>query len=120
MKTQVSAVIAREGSEPIPGYTLEERIGVGGYGEVWRVNAPGELKKAVKIVHGPLSESRIERELKAMERIRAVHHPMLLSVERFEIVDEHLLVVMELADGSLKDRFDDIGNHMRSAARGTA
>jgi serine/threonine protein kinase len=92
--------------EPIPGYTLEERIGVGGYGEVWRANAPGGLKKAVKIVHGNMSDSRTEREMKAMERIRAVSHPMLLSVERVEIIHDHLFIVTELAEGSLKDRFD--------------
>lgn len=107
MKTQANPVLAVRDSEPIPGYRLEERIGVGGYGEVWRANAPGDLKKAIKIVHGPMTDTRIDRELKAMERIRTVHHPMLLSVERFEIVNDHLLVVMELAEGSLKDRFEE-------------
>jgi serine/threonine protein kinase len=36
-----------------------------------------------------------------------VRHPFLLSLERIEVVDGRLLVVTELADGSLKDRFDE-------------
>ena len=44
--------------EPIPGYKLLQRIGSGGYGEVWKASAPGGLKKAIKIVHGALNESR--------------------------------------------------------------
>jgi len=35
--------------EIIPGYTIRERIGAGGYGEVWKADAPGGLVKAVKL-----------------------------------------------------------------------
>ncbi|HEY6565794.1 MAG TPA: hypothetical protein VIY86_14995, partial [Pirellulaceae bacterium] len=79
--------------EPIAGYVLKERIGAGGYGEVWKADAPGGLQKAVKIVFGDVSETRAMRELKALERIRQVSHPMLLSIERIEVVDNHLVVV---------------------------
>ena len=92
--------------EPIPGYILRDRIGSGGYGEVWSADAPGGLSKAVKIVFGPLKAGRAERELKALNRIRQVQHPLLLSLERIEMVNEHLIIVMELAHGSLKERFD--------------
>ena len=36
----------------LPGYVLSERIGSGGYAEVWRAEAPGGIQKAVKIVYG--------------------------------------------------------------------
>ena len=91
--------------EPIPGYVLRERIGEGGYGEVWKSDAPGGLSKAVKIVYGAANASKAERELKALNRIKQVQHPLLLSLERIEIVDGHLVIVTELADGSLSDRF---------------
>ena len=92
--------------EPIPGYILRERIGTGGFGEVWKADAPGGLQKAVKIVFGDLSDARAARELKALERVRSVHHPMLLSLERIEAVDDHLVIVTELADMSLRDYYD--------------
>ncbi|MBC8872124.1 MAG: protein kinase [Planctomycetes bacterium] len=92
--------------EPIPGYVLQEQIGIGGYGEVWKAEAPGGLLKAVKFVHGTLDEAGASRELAAMEQIKEVHHPLLLSLERIEIVGGRLVIVSELASASLKDRFD--------------
>jgi serine/threonine protein kinase len=114
---------------PIPGYELQERIGTGGYGEVWRSTAPGGLLKAVKFVFGYMDDERATRELKALQRIREVRHPFLLSLERIEVVDGQLVIVTELADGSLKDRFvqcrqqglpgiprDELLEHLRDAA----
>jgi len=92
--------------EPIPGYVLKERIGAGGYGEVWKAEAPGGLLKAVKFVRGTLDEAGASRELAAMEQIKEVHHPLLLSLERIEVVGGRLVIVSELATASLKDRFD--------------
>jgi hypothetical protein len=92
--------------EPLPGYRLIERLGSGGYGEVWRAEAPGGLTKAIKFVFGKHDEKRASIELRAMDHVRGVRHPFLLSLERIEVVDGRLLVVTELADGSIKDRFD--------------
>ena len=92
--------------EPLPGYRLIEQIGAGGYGEVWRAEAPGGLTKAIKFVFGRHHERRASNELRALDRVRSVRHPFLLSLERIEIADDRLIVVTELADGSIKDRFD--------------
>src|SRR5271156_2802437 len=99
------------GSEPIPGYKLIDRLGGGGFGEVWKCEAPGGLLKAIKIVYGDLHTTdpdgtrRAEQELKALKRVQSVRHPYLLSLERYDIVEGRLLIVMELADRNLWDRF---------------
>ena len=92
-------------TEPIAGYSLKERIGAGGYGEVWKADVPGGLAKAVKFVYGRLDERRAACELKALGRIKEVRHPFLLSLERIEIIDGQLIIITELADMSLKDRW---------------
>ena len=88
------------------GYTLCERIGHGGYGEVWSAVAPGGMMKAVKFIYGFHDEERAVREQKSLDRIKGLRHPFLLSLERIEISDGRLIVVTELADMSLKDRFE--------------
>ena len=72
-------------SKNILGYTLKERIGSGGFGEVWSAIAPGGMLKAVKIVYGYHDEKRAQAELKALDRVKEVRHPFLLSLERIEV-----------------------------------
>jgi len=96
--------------EPIPGYKLIERLGRGGFGEVWRCEAPGGFQKAIKLVYGNLDVAgdegkAAEQELKALKRIKEIRHAFILSLERCDIVDGQLMIVMELADRSLWDRF---------------
>lgn len=98
-------------AEPIPGYRLIERLGGGGFGEVWKAEAPGGLQKAIKFVYGDLEAideqdgARAEQELKALSRVKTVHHPYILSLERFDIIEGQLIIVMELADRTVWDRF---------------
>jgi eukaryotic-like serine/threonine-protein kinase len=96
---------AAAAAEPIAGYTLTEQIGAGGYGEVWKAEAPGGLTKAIKLVFGRMQDQWASCELRSLRRIKEVRHPFLLSLERIEIVDGQLVIVTELADGSLKDRY---------------
>ncbi len=94
-------------TEPIAGCTVQERIGAGGYGEVWKAEAPGGIEKAIKFVYGYLDDERAARELKALNRIKEVRHPFLLSLDRIEVIDGQLVIVMELAESSLQDRFEE-------------
>lgn len=103
MNKRVSSTTA--GTEPIPGYVLRKRLGAGGYGEVWLADAPGGLQKAIKLIYGSVDDTRAANELRSLERIRSVHHPFLLSLERIEIVDGKVVIVTELAESSLQDRF---------------
>ncbi len=106
MNTTINPSNICAGYEPISGYKLEQLIGRGGFGEVWRSEAPGGLRKAVKFVYGATDQHRAIRELRSLERIKGVHHPFLLTLERFGVVDERLVIVTELADGSLEDVYN--------------
>jgi serine/threonine protein kinase len=98
-------------TELIPGYRLIERLGQGGFGEVWKAEAPGGLFKAVKIIHGVsnshLDSPHLDQELKALQRVKTVRHPFILSLERFDLVDDRLVIVSELADRTLFDRYEE-------------
>src|SRR5687768_7490955 len=99
-------------AEPIPGYRIIERLGGGGFGEVWKAEAPGGLFKATKFVYGDLQTAgedtcRAEQELKGLSRVKSVHHPYILSLERYDIIDGQLMIVMELADRTMWDRFKE-------------
>jgi eukaryotic-like serine/threonine-protein kinase len=106
-------------AEPIPGYRLLERIGSGGFGEVWKAEAPGGLLKAIKIIHGDLRSidadgaRHAEQELRALKRLQAIRHPYLLSLERYDVIEGRVLIVTELADCNLWDRFREMRAQQR-------
>src|SRR5215472_5214894 len=106
------SVLREPNTEPIPGYRLIEPLGSGGFGEVWKCEAPGGLHKAIKFVYGNLNSldvdgARAEQELRALNRVKEVRHPFVLSMDRIEIVEGELVIVMELADKSLHDSFEE-------------
>jgi hypothetical protein len=104
--------IREPNAEPIPGYRLIEPLGSGGFGEAWKCEAPGGIFKAIKFVFGNLESddterARAEQELKALDRIKEVRHPFVLQLDRIEIVKGELVIVMELADKSLHDSYEE-------------
>jgi serine/threonine protein kinase len=98
--------------EPLPGYRLLEPLGKGGFGEVWKCEAPGGLVKAIKFVPGNNRQlgddsDGAAQELRALQHVKSIRHPFLLSMDRVEVVDGDLLIVMELADSSLHDLLEE-------------
>ncbi|MCS6865801.1 MAG: tubulin-like doman-containing protein [Gemmataceae bacterium] len=99
-------------SEPLPGYRLLEPIGTGGFGEVWKCVAPGGIHKAIKFVYGNLNaldgdDARARQEMKALERVKQVRHPFVLSIEQIQNVGGELVIVMELADKNLHETLQE-------------
>src|SRR5262249_27749623 len=54
-----------------------------------------------------LDHEASQREVKALEVIRNLTHPFLLQTHQYFPLDDHLYIVMELADGSLAERFKE-------------
>src|SRR4051795_4849067 len=108
----VMGFVREPNAEPLPGYRLIEPLGSGGFGEAWKCEAPGGLFKAIKFVYGNLNSldvdgARADQEKRALDRVKEVRHPFVLQMDRIEVVEGELVIVMELADRSLHDAYED-------------
>ncbi len=75
---------------------------------MWKCVAPGGIHKAIKFVYGNLNaldgdDARAVQELKALERVKQVRHPFVVSIEQIQDIAGELVIVMELADQNLHE-----------------
>jgi serine/threonine protein kinase len=92
-------------TEPVPGYRLIQRIGKGGFAEVWKAVGPDGSHIALKFL--PCSEKAATAELRSLEALKGFRHPNLLATLGFWQTAEYLVIAMELADRTLLDRFNE-------------
>jgi serine/threonine-protein kinase len=89
------------GSEPYPGHRLREYLGRGAFGEVWLTEVDGGKPVALKFM--PCEGRGSTQELRTLQKVRQIQHPNLIQIDRVWCYARHLVVSMELAEGSLDD-----------------
>ena len=85
------------------GIKLFKCIGRGQFGEVFLGEAPGGVNVAVKRIFRSLDDESSQRELQSLQLIRELRHPYLLQTQAFWSLEDRLVIVMELAEGSLAE-----------------
>lgn len=78
-------MILRPGEQPVPGYRLQERLGRGAIGEVWKATAPGGTSVALKFVN--LAGKPAIKELRALQHVKQVRHANLTPIHAFWMLD---------------------------------
>ncbi|MFT3878067.1 MAG: tubulin-like doman-containing protein [Gemmatales bacterium] len=63
-----------------------------------------------KMFHKSKTVSRLNKSCAPSSAIKNIRHPFILSIERYEIIDGQLMIVTELADCNLYERFREYRN----------
>ena len=95
--------------QTVAGFRLKKLLGSGGFGEVWEATNADNHVLALKFIPIDAPGSPIRNVLRELEGVMAIvrmDHPNLLRIRRGPESDQFLIVVMELADETLLDRFD--------------
>jgi formylglycine-generating enzyme required for sulfatase activity len=92
------------GARPLPDFVLVQKLGEGGFGEVWKARGPGDIDVAMKFIR--LGDKAGKVELRALELIKGIRHPHLVGLFGAWRLEGDLILAMELADGTLLDRLN--------------
>jgi serine/threonine protein kinase len=89
------------GLDSCPGYQLRECRGRGTFGEVWEAKSAEGARVALKFME--CDGATAPREIRTLQQVRQLTHPHLLHIHKIFCHAGYLVLVMDLADGSLED-----------------
>jgi serine/threonine protein kinase len=90
------------GLEPYPGYHLRQRLGRGGFAEVWEAEVGEGKSLALKFM--PCDDGlAASKEIRSIQAVRQLCHPHLIQIKNVWCYPGYVVIAMELADGSLLD-----------------
>jgi len=92
------------GAEPKPGCKLTKQLGVGAFGEVWEVIHADGNKVAMKFIRSNKDNlDAVANEVRQFMILKQVSHPHVLMLIDVICIADMIVLVMELANGSLHD-----------------
>ena len=86
----------KRGFQFAPGYRLQEFLGRGQFGQVWRVTAPGGTSAAVKFID--LSDGQGQKEYNGVRRVKEIRHANLMPITAIWLLDGEGKVIEEAPD----------------------
>ncbi len=101
---------------PVEEFSVESEyqqmrlLGVGGFGEVWLAEAPGGIPVAMKIIKGRRNHDERRQEHESLQLIKRLSHQYLLQTQAYYPKEDRLVIIMELAQGTLADRLKQCQN----------
>ena len=98
----MSRLSLRAGKNVLEGYRLTRFLGEGSFGHVWETEGPDGVPLALKFIRCG-SDLAAPQEVRNILNVRGREHPHLIRVDRVWADRGYVVVVMELADGSLHD-----------------
>ncbi len=92
------------GSEPVLGFRLRAKLGVGAFGEVWEAQSPDGSRVALKFIDTRRKESSLLRnEVRIMRALSEEDHPHVIRLLAVYASSHFMVLCMELADGNLEE-----------------
>ncbi len=99
------AVPLQPGFEAYPGCKLLQRLGEGGFAEVWQAQTKEGAFVALKFLPCENSQDAIT-EIRSLQAFRKMRHPHIITIYGIFSHAGYNIVAMEQADGSLADLLD--------------
>ncbi|MDF1845287.1 MAG: protein kinase, partial [Rubripirellula sp.] len=90
----------KRGFQFAPGYRLQEFLGRGQFGQVWRATAPGGAACAAKFID--LSDGQGQKEYDAVKRVKQIRHANLMPITAIWLLDGEGKVVEEAPNDAIE------------------